>query len=57
MLEQEDRMRFWMSGELQSNIGEGYRVNGNKLEAALDNYFQPKSYGAGAFNGRLFLLF
>jgi hypothetical protein len=40
-------MQLWMSGELQSDIGEAYRSARKEIESKINEYISSRSYGEG----------
>ena len=40
-------IKFWISGEIQSDVGDCYREAQNTIEAVLNQYVEGKDYGEG----------
>lgn len=40
-------MKLWMSGEIQSDVGDAYRVARNLVEAEVHNCIKDNDYGEG----------
>ncbi|MFH1932546.1 MAG: Imm44 family immunity protein [Pseudomonadota bacterium] len=40
-------IRFWMSGKIQSDVGDYYREASNIIEAVLNQYVEGENYGEG----------
>ncbi len=46
-IQQMESIRFWMSGEIQNDVGDCYRVARNTIEAVLNQHVEGKDYGEG----------
>jgi hypothetical protein len=40
-------MKFWMSGEIQSDVSDAFRRSCNKIEPSLNGFLEHKNYGKG----------
>lgn len=40
-------MKVWISGELQADIGEAFRVAANEIESTINTAIEDKDYGTG----------